>query len=203
VQRKHISLQLDILRRAKTDVEKEDAIAELYKGVERSAHLVKQLLELARQEPDAVQAPSKICDLRDIVTDVLEQHRALAKDKNIDIQFTPDENCNIEGDKNALGIMVGNLLNNAILYTETGGKVQVSLSKTPDGATLRIADNGPGIPEEEKTRIFDRFYRIVGTNATGSGLGLSIVKTIAQRHNGTITVDKGLDDTGTAFNIVF
>lgn len=198
-----ISLQLDILRRSKTEEEKEEVIQELYRGVDRSTHLVRQLLELARQEPDAGQILSGTCNLKDIVTDALEQHQTLAKDKNIEVQFEANEKCKIEGDENALGTMVSNLLNNAILYTEAGGKVHVSLSKTPDGIALRIADNGPGIAEEERQRIFDRFYRIVGTSATGSGLGLSIVKTIAQRHGASVTVDEGLDNGGTAFNIVF
>ncbi|MCC6598762.1 MAG: GHKL domain-containing protein [Alphaproteobacteria bacterium] len=198
-----VMLQLDILRRAKSEEEKQEAVKELYKGVERSTHLVQQLLELARQEPDATGLPFERCDLQDVLEDVLEHYKLLARDKHITLKTSNSKRAHIQGDKNALSIMIGNLLNNAILYTQNGGMVSLSITAAPGRVMLSVSDNGPGIPEEEIPRIFDRFYRVVGTKTTGSGLGLSIVKTIAEHHNAAITLEQGLEGRGTTFKLVF
>lgn len=198
-----LSLQLDILRRAKTDGERQDAIDALYRGVDRSTHLVQQLLELARQEPDELQAAMQSCDLQKILQSVFQQYEALAQNKNIEFRIMDMQQIMIEGDASALNIMIGNLVNNAILYTQDGGKVELSLLREGKTATMRIADNGAGIPVDERERIFDRFYRIVGTKTDGSGLGLYIAKTIAVRHGAHIEVGAGLDNAGTSFTVIF
>lgn len=198
-----LSLQLDMLRRAKTEKEKVEAIDALYRGVDRSTHLVQQLLELARQEPDGLQNVTEACTLHDILKKVYQQYEALARSKAIDFKMVQLDNAFIQGDENSLQVMIGNLVNNAILYTQHGGKVELLLRNSKEGVQISVADNGAGIPEEEKQRIFDRFYRIVGTKATGSGLGLYIVKTIAVRHNARIEVAEGLDNIGTTFTVIF
>lgn len=198
-----VKLQLDILGRAKNDAERQEAIQALYEGVDRSAHLVAQLLELARQEPDAANNKTETFDLRDLCGDIIKQHAPLADDKNIKMGLDAPEAANINADKNALSIMIGNVLNNAILYTPSGGKVALSLSSANDDTTLVIADNGQGIPENHRSRIFDRFYRVEGTETNGSGLGLSIVKTIADRHGIALSVGGGPDGHGTRFSFRF
>jgi signal transduction histidine kinase len=101
--------------------------------------------------------------------------------------------------------MIGNIVNNAILYTQTGGKVRVSARQREDRVILTIADNGPGIAAAERSRVFDRFYRILNEDTariTGSGLGLSIVKAIADRHGAHISIKDGLDRKGASFEII-
>lgn len=198
-----VSLQLDILRRSKTEDEKQEAIAELQRGVDRSVRLIRQLLELAHQDPEAIQTGLKTCDLTDVVNEVFEQYRSIAQSKNIEFDVVKNDKAKIKGDKEALMVMIGNLVNNALLYTPDSGKVHISLENTGHAASLKISDNGPGIPEQEKNRIFDRFYRIVGTDKTGSGLGLSIVKTIVERHKGSIAISEGLDGRGASFTVLF
>ena len=112
----------------------------------------------------------------------------------------------IQGRPHALAVLVSNLVSNAIQYTPQGGKVAISVFKKEGKAVLRVSDNGPGIPEQDRTRIFDRFYRILDkkqTGITGSGLGLSIVKSIADAHNAAINVHDGLDGKGVSFEIIF
>jgi two-component system OmpR family sensor kinase len=106
----------------------------------------------------------------------------------------------ILGDESSLRIMLGNLIDNATRYTQVGGRVDVAIGLAEDGAPiLRVADNGPGIPEEDRERVFDRFYRREGTGQSGSGLGLFIARTIADQHEARIelsrTVERGLTVT--------
>jgi signal transduction histidine kinase len=89
--------------------------------------------------------------------------------------------------------MISNLVDNAIRYTSPNGTVEVAVRHSKHGATIDVIDNGPGIPPEERMRVFDRFYRRQSTGGTGSGLGLAIVKSALTRHGGTVT----LDDTTT------
>lgn len=99
--------------------------------------------------------------------------------------------------------MMTNLTDNAIRYTEENGRIELRTRTTPDNefSIIEIADNGPGIAPEERQRVFDRFYRALGTKTSGTGLGLAIVKRIIDIHHGTIEIDDGLDGRGTTFRI--
>ena len=96
-----------------------------------------------------------------------------------------------------------NLTDNAIRYTPEGGRIEIRTltDENSDGAVIEICDNGPGIAPEERERVFDRFYRALGTKTSGTGLGLAIVKRIVDIHHGTIAIDDGLDGMGTTFRI--
>jgi two-component system sensor histidine kinase TctE len=87
--------------------------------------------------------------------------------------------------------MLKNLLENALRYTPRGGNVTVRVRQVEGSVYLEVEDNGPGIPEGERQRVFDRFYRILGTNVDGSGLGLAIVREIAEQHDALIRVGNG------------
>jgi two-component system OmpR family sensor kinase len=109
----------------------------------------------------------------------------------------------ILGDESSLRIMLGNLIDNATRYTQVGGCVDVSVGFSEDGAPLvRVADNGPGIPEEDRERVFDRFYRREGTGQSGSGLGLFIARTIADQHEARITLGR-TGERGLTVNVSF
>jgi two-component system OmpR family sensor kinase len=108
------------------------------------------------------------------------------------------------GDENSLRIMLGNLVDNATRYTQVHGRVDVSISTAQDGGvSLCVADNGPGIPEEDRSRVFDRFYRREGTGESGSGLGLFIARTIADQHGASIALSQTEQNGGLTVTIKF
>ena len=99
--------------------------------------------------------------------------------------------------------MVTNLTDNAIRYTPEGGRIEITSSTEHGLSVLRVCDNGPGIAPEERSRVFDRFYRALGTKTSGTGLGLAIVKRIVDIHHGTVEIEDGLDGRGTIFKLSF
>jgi two-component system OmpR family sensor kinase len=111
-----------------------------------------------------------------------------AQSRKIAINAEMPELLELQGDSESLRIMIRNLLDNAVRYIQDEGRVQISLSRDKDGVRLGIQDTGDGIAPEERERIFDRFYRVAGTNKSGSGLGLAIAKAIADRHHATISL---------------
>jgi two-component system, OmpR family, sensor kinase len=127
----------------------------------------------------------------------------LADFMTIDLGIGANQTEIVNGDEEALRILVGNLVDNAIRYTPEGGKVDVTLSNNSSGLVLSVKDTGPGIPIQERERIFERFYRIEGNEVQGSGLGLAIVKQIVQRHGAFAEVATGENGIGAIFSIKF
>jgi two-component system, OmpR family, sensor kinase len=112
---------------------------------------------------------------------VLEDLVPLAEEKNIDIGVSSDQDVRVHAPHADLMVLVKNLVDNAIRYTPAGGRVDLSTGMTEGRPWLRIEDTGPGIAPEDRARVFDPFFRVLGHDADGSGLGLSIVGTIATR----------------------
>jgi two-component system OmpR family sensor kinase len=165
-------------------------LADLQAGVTRATRLAEQLLALARAEPDA-SAVKEAVDLRMLLTDCVAAHAPIAQRKGIDLGFERAQPATVAADADALRVMFGNLLDNAVKYTPAGGRIDVTLSTDASGRPcVQIADSGPGIPAEERSRVFDRFYRDASararTDVSGSGLGLAIVKRIAAQHGARI-----------------
>lgn len=197
-----VRLQLDILKRADDDKEAKAALATLEKGVLKSTRLVHQLLELARQEPENLELPFSHVNLARIVEECIEQAQPLSKAKGIRITPKIMGRPTVTGSAPKLAVMIGNLINNAVTYTNDKGRVEITLRQNGQQAILDIADNGIGIPPDVRTRIFDRFYRVPGTSAAGSGLGLSIVRNIVDLHKAKIEVAEGIGGAGTTFRII-
>jgi two-component system OmpR family sensor kinase len=171
-----------------TPAEREAGIQRLNQGIDRAIRLVEQLLVLAREEAGSGPVRETV-DLRDVirlaVADVLPQARL----KQIDLGLTegPAALAQVRGEPEALRVLLRNLLDNAVKYTPAAGRVDVSLELAQDRPLLTVEDNGPGIAEEDRERVFDRFYRASGSaSETGSGLGLAIVQVIAERHGATL-----------------
>ncbi|WP_461537168.1 ATP-binding protein [Spongorhabdus nitratireducens] len=156
----------------------------------RMVHLVEQLLVLAKTTPESYLARFQKLDLQPVCQRVIADNIQLALDKSQNISLEADDAVWVQGDVTGIEIMLSNLVRNAELYTPANGSIQVSACLEQGKPTLRVVDNGPGIPEEKKVRVFDRFYRIDGdrhgSNVSGSGLGLSIVAHIVQLHNADI-----------------
>jgi two-component system OmpR family sensor kinase len=119
----------------------------------------------------------------------LSDMHALAQSRHIELALQAEPNVWVRGDQPALRTLVRNLVDNAVRYTPEGGKVEVHTRSTNGAATLEVLDSGPGIPEADRARAFDRFYRRAAAPEGGSGLGLAIVKAIAERHGAQIALD--------------
>jgi two-component system OmpR family sensor kinase len=198
-----VQLQIQLAERAQTSEEREQAFARLKRGQSRAAHLVQQLLTLARQEPGVAPQTQAPVELAELARLVVSEYAPLAADKRIDIGFSQDEQASVSGDFEALRVMLGNLVDNAIRYSPEGGSVDLALHRVDRKAVLEISDTGPGIPQEDRVRVFDRFYRREATYVSGSGLGLAIVKNIADRHRASIQLENRSPGPGLRVAVAF
>lgn len=186
-----LKLQALSLERAESGEAREVAIGRLTAGIERATRLVEQLLVLARQEASAASgARSEKVELADVARRAVADMAGAAQGKGIDLGLQRADDAAVHGQPDALMIMLRNLVDNAIKYTPAGGTVDVEIRKGEGEAVLCVEDSGPGIPADERERVFDRFYRIAGSEASGSGLGLAIIKAIAERHGGTLALEQ-------------
>ena len=191
-----VKLQIQLAERATDEVQRRVAFTELNQGLDRASRLVQQLLALARQEPGVDAAAFKELDLLELARRVVGEQAPLAAQKGIDLGITRAEPATIIGDVEALRVMLENVLDNALRYTPERGRIDVSVHAAANEAVIETSDTGPGIPEAERTRVFDRFYRREGSGVSGSGLGLAIVKNIADRHNAEVRLASSADGHG-------
>jgi two-component system sensor histidine kinase TctE len=171
----------------------------------RLSHLISQLLMLARIEPGRDTGP----DMVPLALDALARATttswvSAALNKNIDLGFESSAQAvQLNGDAVLLGELLNNLIDNAIRYAPRGGRVTVTVREDQGRPMLSVEDDGPGIPEAERERVFERFHRVPGTREEGCGLGLAIVQEIAQWHDAEIMLGAGANDKGTRISIVF
>lgn len=197
-----LKLQVQLAQRAKTPEAQAKCFTRLNEGINRATRLVQQLLTLARLDPDASKKPMSTIELAPLVASIADEMAPIAQQKSITIthQAQPAQ---LDGMEDAIRLMVTNLTDNAIRYTPEGGRIEIQ-AFTRDGLScIDVADNGPGIAPEERSRVFDRFYRALGTRTSGTGLGLAIVKRIVDIHHGRIEITDGLDGKGTTFRLTF
>lgn len=186
-----LKLQTGLLGRAGDEAGRADALRELNAGVDRSAHLVDQLLALARNEPGARpaagrDAASADTDLAATARDAIAGLRTLAQARGSTVALTAPQSLPIHADPDAMQALVRNLVDNALRHSPPGSRVEVEVAQQGDEARLIVDDSGSGIPEADRDRVFDRFHRRNTANEPGSGLGLAIVKAIVDRHDGRI-----------------
>ncbi|MFZ6769017.1 sensor histidine kinase [Undibacterium sp. Di26W] len=201
-----LSAQAHIALSATTMDEKNNALQHLVAGVDRGARLSEQLLDLARIDSSTDTRQHTSVDISRLINLVLDDCKFFASSKNQLISLDMDV-CFVLGDINEIGTLLRNLLDNACRFTEKEGRIAVSCKHAKILETnkicLTISDNGPGIPEEERSRVFDRFYRIAGNGQHGSGIGLSLVARIADSHHAAIATGAGLDGRGFSISIYF
>ena len=197
-----LKLQVQTLARAKDETARAQAIERLKGGVDRASRLVEQLLALARQDPLSETGERRALSLPNKIEQAVGDVAPVALARHIELEYGHYLHVGITGDAEGVRVLVRNLLDNAVRYTPEHGKVRIDLSADDNDARLTIQDSGPGIPEQNRARIFDRFYRVPGTSPTGSGLGLAIVKAIADRHDAR--VELGTSSLGgLAVSVVF
>lgn len=184
-----LSLQAERLAQADMSATAQGRLSELRSGIERVRKLLNQLLALARVQAAAADDETGI-SLRQTFRQILEELMPLAQAREIDIGLEGSADAMILASPLDLTTLVKNLVDNAIRYTPEHGRVDLSVEREADRVMLRVADSGPGIPAADRERVFDPFYRVLGSGQTGSGLGLAIVRTIAKRLEATITLDE-------------
>lgn len=191
-----LKIQLQLVERAAGAGQERAALDSLRAGLERASHLVAQLLVLARQEPGAEAAPMLApVTLAEVLRRCLVEQAALAQDGAVDLGAGRIDDGMVMGDADALQVLISNLVDNAVRYTQAGGRVDVALQRVEgSGAAcsrlrLTVDDSGPGIAPAERERVLDRFYRSAGSGQPGSGLGLAIVRSIALRHHAGLKLD--------------
>ncbi len=182
-----LKLQAQMATRAQNAVERQETLARLQEGIDRAAHLVGQLLAMARLEPEA-QAERVPVEMEGLVKGVVSDFSTVADARKVDLGLTGSVPVIFRGHPEPLRVLVGNLIDNAVRYTPPGGRVDVALSQEAGWAVLTVSDTGPGIPAEEREKVFRRFYRLAGQETTGSGLGLAIVREIVQLCQGQIAL---------------
>ena len=203
-----LSLQAERLHAAPMSSEATERLETLQAGIRRSRHLLEQLLLLARAQnarwvqgqaaATAASAPAVVAVLP-VMRRVLEDLLPLADQKglNLGISAAPgvthdaeaDERIRVAADEMALYTLLRNLVDNAIRYTPAGGQIDLWVDQRGTEVVMAVQDDGPGIPAEERARVVDPFYRVLGTGESGSGLGLSIVDTLVGNLKGRLRLD--------------
>lgn len=206
-----LKLQLQMYRRAPDDAAREAAVTQLTEGVDRATHLVEQLLTLARSDPDGAALPNDRVDLGETVRLAAADAFPAAEVRGTRLELDAPAPVFVAGQAGALRILARNLFDNAIRYTPPGGSVRGRVGAEGEVALIVVEDSGPGIPPQDRERVFDRFFRrgdaAAGADSSdaateaaaenpaapfvegGSGLGLAIVKSITQRHRGEVRLD--------------
>lgn len=199
-----LKLQIQIARRAETEEAREAAFQKVHDRLDRCTRLVNQLLTLSRHESHVARPEPVAVDLLESARAVVADHLAHAEARGIDLGIE-GENVPlvVRGYPEGIRVMLGNLVDNALRYTPRGGKVDVVLARSGDAVSAAVADTGPGIPADSRARVFERFFRVSGTEAPGSGLGLAIVRSIADYHGATVALTDGEAHRGLTVRIDF
>ncbi len=174
---------------------------QLERDADRLSRIVSDLLDLSRLEAGSDR--DALVALDAVAAEVVERRRGDATTADVELTLATDGVPMIPGSTRDLGLLVGNLVDNAIHYTQPGGRVDVEVRAHPDAVSLRVSDSGVGIPQRDVPRIFERFYRVdqARSRATGgTGLGLAIVKHVCENHGGEVSVTSELG-RGSTFEV--
>lgn len=200
-----LKTQSELALRTDDPARKQHALNHIHTSTEHGIRLVNQLLALARNEPGGQDTANfSPLNLNQLAQECTVNWVQMAYEKDIDLGFEGvSAPLFVRGDANSLTEMLNNLIDNAIRYTPVGGHITVAVQATSLGAVLSVEDNGPGIEPQHRERVFERFYRILGSGQSGSGLGLSIVAEVAKRHGGELILDSGSNGIGTRISMRF
>jgi heavy metal sensor kinase len=171
-----------------------DIIGSMLEEVNRLTSLVDNLLTISRADAGSLQLQMARIGVMQLARDAAALFEILAEEKALTLVVAGDEAANIQGDRLFLRQAVMNVLHNAVKYSPVGGTISVRVQKSADTVTVEIEDSGPGVPLEDRSKIFDRFYRVDKARwreSGGAGLGLSITKWVVEAHAGQITLESG------------
>jgi len=194
-----LKTQAQVARGAFDDGARQHALDGVIEGCDRATRLVDQLLTLARLEPDAAR-PAGQCELVALAREVIAELAPFAFAKDVDIELRRSEPVAVKGHRELLSVLLRNLVDNAVRYSPHGSRVNVDVLSSGEGATISVADEGPGVAPDERARLGQRFYRVLGTGQSGSGLGLSIARRVAEMHSARLRFEDG--DNGRGLRVV-
>ncbi|MCW5574717.1 MAG: sensor histidine kinase N-terminal domain-containing protein [Burkholderiales bacterium] len=200
-----LKTQAEVAMRQAHDGELSATLQQLHTAADHAARLVQQLLTMARAEPGSHRSVMRQpVEIPALARETTEEWVPRALARNIDLGFDDRSSTStVSADPFLIRELLGNLVDNAIQYTPAGGHVTVRV-RTENGRTvLEVEDDGPGIPQGERDKVFERFYRIPGGSPEGCGLGLAIVREIAQGHGATVVANAGAGDQGTRMTVTF
>ncbi|MGF6736464.1 sensor histidine kinase [Paraburkholderia atlantica] len=198
-----LGLQVDLLPKATNRDEREAIIRQIGVGTARLAHLAEQLLTLARLAPESNPPAFDVVDLTSLARAVVGERARLAEAARLDLGLVAPTAVKIRGNTDGLRILLNNLVDNAIRYAGEHARVDVHVEMEGGCGTLEVCDTGPGIPENDRERVWERFYRGNGHAAPGSGLGLSIVRRIAEQHGAVLSLGRGANGRGLQVHLRF
>lgn len=194
--------QLHLLTQVADKSERQEIIEDMQHGLDRAASLSRQLIDLAKLESEDFPLKIEAVNIHAEISKCIAQHVPYALEKNVELSLDGSENVMIETDRHSLITIFTNLLENAIKYAPNGGRIEANIrSLSPLGCYITLRDNGPGIRREYHKRLFERFYRVPGTQQSGSGLGLAIAKNLADKIGAQLRITEGLDEHGIGFII--
>lgn len=200
-----LKAQLQVALRARDGEERERSLNQLRTGLDRAHHLIDQMLQLARLDPESGLPDPRPLDLSQLAEQACADLGSLilAKEIDFDLDATPD--CVVTGQSDWLGVLLRNLIDNAIRYTPSGGRIRVEVAREAgeESIRVRIIDNGPGIPPAERSAVLRRFHRLHQGEVAGSGLGLAIVARIAELHGAKLVLTEASPAPGLCINIIF
>jgi len=194
-----LKTQAQVAKGAADDSARQHALDGVLEGCDRASRLVDQLLTLARIEPDAARRAGQ-CELVELARDVIAELAPFALAKEVDIELRRAEAVSVQGHRELLSVLLRNLVDNAVRYSLRGSSVNVDVLSSGDGGTVSVSDEGPGVAAAERARLGQRFYRVLGTGQSGSGLGLSIARRIAEMHCAPLRFEEG--DNGKGLRVV-
>lgn len=199
-----LKTQAQVALKADNEQARFHALQKVVQSVDRSSHVVAQLLTLSRLSQEEELNDIRPVDLHKLTAEIVAYLVPIALEKDIEIELCPpSENTTIMGNDIALGILIRNIVDNAIRYTPEKGEIKVKIVNEDHKIIFRVIDSGPGIPSELRERVFERFYRVLGTKAQGSGLGLAIVNQIADLHHAKIKLSEPMNKVGLQFDVEF
>jgi two-component system sensor histidine kinase QseC len=198
-----IQTNAEVALASRSDDERREALLNVTEGTRRATRLVTQLLMLARLDARATPPPDGPVRLTALSARRLADAAPFAASKGVSLGLSEgsDAEAIAQGDADLLGVMIRNLVDNAIRYTPRGGSVELSVSSDAACVVLKVTDTGPGIPADERPRILQRFYRGRSSGEEGSGLGLSIVARIAELHGANVSLGDGPGGRGLSVEV--
>ncbi|WP_120496661.1 HAMP domain-containing sensor histidine kinase [Kiloniella sp. EL199] len=198
-----IKSEAQLRERQTNDPVQKEGLAAISLRVDRATHTVEQLVTLARLDPKTAQEKLKDVNLCHVIQNISAELGNKISEKDIDFRVSLPEQCNLRGLSSAIGVLCRNLIDNAVRYCSENGVISIEVFSDTSKLTLRIKNTGRPIPDYMRDYIFDRFVRGAGEEETGSGLGMSIVKRVAEIHRAEVLLSDPEDITGVQVDVVF
>ena len=198
-----VKLHAELAKTATNAEDRKFSIDHVLLGIDRTTHLVEQLLTLARLEPEHLSEKLQPLNISQLIIEETALLSPLAHDKNIELSICENENITVLAEDMSFRLLTRNLLNNAIAYTQESGVIEIFISVIDSSPCFIIKDNGPGIPLKDRERVLERFYRLENHTAPGCGIGLSIVMRVVELHNATLKMSSPDNGSGLIVSVCF